>query len=161
MSKRELKIFKYFDYKLIGITLVITILVRIFICYIITVPTDSMQPTINNKKHYLVNKLYKDINRGDIVVFTQNGDSIKYVKRIIGLPGEKVELNKGILYINGKEIKEEYVKYPGGIEDFEVTIPSGEYFLMGDNRADSRDGRYWTKPTLSVDEIEGKVLFVK
>lgn len=157
----KIKYYKYFDYKLIGITLIVTLLIRMFLFYIITVPTDSMQPTISNNAHYLVSKVFKKLNRGDIVVFTHEGDSIKYVKRIVGLPGEKLKLEKGTLYIDGVEIKEDYIKYPGGIEDFEVIIPKNEYVLLGDNRADSKDSRYWDKPTLSIDDIEGKVLFVK
>ena len=77
------------------------------------------------------------------------------IKRLIGLPGDKVELKNGMLYVNGELIEEPYVKnnmdYTG-----EYTVPEDHLFFLGDNRATSRDARYWENPYISEDEVIGR-----
>lgn len=153
-----MKRFKQFDLKLILLALILSLLVRKFLFFIVTVPTDSMQPTLNNDKHYIVSKVYKNINRGDIIVFTKPGEHIQYVKRVIGLPGEHIVIDDGKVYIDGDFIQEDYVKYPGGIDNYVMDIAPGEYFLMGDNRANSKDSRYWDFHTIPYKGIKGIVL---
>ena len=112
------------------------------------------------------------IRRGDIIVFKYPEDPERdFIKRVIGLPGETVELRNKKVYIDGKMIDEPYVQYlftPSDEEgpfDFDVrmqygpvTVPAGQYFMMGDNRDNSQDSRYWG--FLPREYVKGKALFV-
>ncbi len=116
--------------------------------------------------HLLVNKLvyglnsgflgkllpYKEPNRGDVIVFKYpNAPEIAYVKRLIGMPGDKLEMKGRTIFINDKPLKEDYTRYidPNSIyahwpqEGGFYSIPPGNYFAMGDNRDNSQDSRYW------------------
>ncbi len=91
----------------------------------------------------------QDPQRGDIIVFEYPADpSIHYIKRVIGVPGDTVEVRNKVLYLNGQPQTEPYVQlvrgYPGPGDDFgPVTVPEGKYFCMGDNRDESYDSRFW------------------
>ena len=134
-------------------------LVRRYICFKIIVPTASMAPAIEPGDHILVRRITeaKKLRRGDLLVFRsthrQIGDgSLLMIKRLIGLPGETVELDQGRLLINGTPIPEEYIRYQKEFEgSFE--IPRGHYFFLGDNRSSSHDGRYWEEPYVRGIEI--------
>lgn len=115
------------------------------------IPTGSMIPTINKGDHMLINRVpfyYRDPARGEIVIFRQ--DDINLVKRVIGLPGDQVELLDGSVYINGKPLDEsaylnaDIYSYPLDSDvEFPYTVPEGHYFVMGDNRGNSQDSRYF------------------
>lgn len=151
------KYLKCFNLKLIGFTFIAAIVIRLFIGYMIEIPTESMAPTLSTKKKYLVSKIYKDIDYGDIIVFKKEGNPLNYVKRVIGLPGDSVKLKDNKLFINDIYIDETYVKYNGGISDGEWDIPDDSYFVMGDNRSNSTDSRYWYNPYVKRENIKGKV----
>lgn len=135
------------------------LLIRLFIITPVRVDGPSMNPTLENKQILLLSKYSKHYERFDIVVF--NYAKQKLVKRIIGLPGEKIEFKNNKLYINNKEIEEDF----GHIEteDFSLsdigyeTIPDNMYFLVGDNRTNSLDSRYIG--LVSDSDIEGVVHF--
>lgn len=138
--------------------LVLAWVINTFVVFRIEVPTGSMVPTIMNDDKIFVLKVYNRDNfkRGDILVFRSlEEDGMLLIKRLIGLPGDKVELKNGILYVNGELIEEPYVKnnmdYTG-----EYTVPEGHLFFLGDNRATSRDARYWENPYISKDEVIGR-----
>ena len=100
---------------------------------------------------------FKEPERGDIVIFKYPDDeSVDYLKRIIGLPGETVEIISGKVYINGELLDEPYLsEEPTG--DFgPYQVPEGSYFMMGDNRAVSKDSRYWHNTYVSKDKIIAK-----
>ncbi len=112
---------------------------------------------------------YKDesIQRFDIVVFKmpeevkkisgEEGD-IKIISRIIGLPGENIEIKEGKTYINGKLLNESFEKTEDAEKNVStIKIPQDEYFLLGDNRPRSLDSRYWKKPTINRVDISGKI----
>ena len=125
----------------------------------------SMENTLHNGDNLIVDKLsyrFHDPERFDIIVFPfQFQDNTYYIKRIIGLPGETVEIRDGHIYIDGSseplddvETKEYMVGNYGP-----YTVPEGCYFVMGDNRNDSKDSRYWINPYVSKDKILGKAVF--
>lgn len=128
-----------------------------------TVPTGSMQNTIQINDRivaYRLSYLASDPQRGDIVVFRYPDDEKQlFVKRIIGLPGDKIEGRGGKVYINGVPLEETYLK---GVstEPFSAReVPEGHYFMMGDNRSDSWDSRYWKNTFVAQEKILGKVIF--
>ena len=119
----------------------------------------AMRPTLADGDRWLVTLNPGELQRGDIIVFRYPKDETKqYVKRIVGLPGETIEIRDGLVYINGVALPEGYVpaetnksrtSFP------EKRIPEDNYFVIGDNRDNSSDSRYWG--TVDKTLIEGKL----
>lgn len=139
------------------------IIIRTFIITPIRVNGDSMNPTLKDGEIMILNKIGYSINgveRFDIVVVDYNGD--KLIKRVIGLPGETLKYENNVLYINGQEIEEPYLNE--STEDFNITslgyskIPRDCYFVLGDNRDDSKDSRIIG--CVSEKQIKGKTSLV-
>lgn len=139
---------------------VISVAVRSYVIEPYTVIGQSMQPTLVDGERLLVAKfVYRSglPRRGDIIVFSSpHRDGSDYVKRIIGLPGDTVELRLGRVYINGAPLEEPYLgQYPSS--DFgPARIGAGGVFVLGDNRGNSEDSRYFGEVPLT--EIKGKVV---
>lgn len=130
------------------------------------VPTGSMKNTINENDRLIGLKLAyvaAQPQRGDIVIFKYPDDeSTKYVKRVIGLPGETVSIKDGDVYIDGELLEEDYTREPHSTEAInrsEYTVPENSYFMLGDNRRNSRDARWWNNTYVTKDKIIAKVLF--
>lgn len=127
------------------------------------VPTESMVDTIRVEDKIIGNRLaylFSSPERGDIVIFKFPDDPTQdYVKRVIGLPGETVSFIDNKVFIDGVELIEEYVDGKPTIseEQTEFVVPEGHYFMLGDNRTNSKDSRYWDQPFVSEDAISGKV----
>jgi signal peptidase I len=132
--------------------LTVAIVVKTFLVQAFYIPSGSMEPTLKPGDRVLVNKLSYDlhsIHRGDIVVFKRppseaDDPTIKdLIKRVIGLPGDRIEARDGVVYINGQLIKEPYLP-PGTVTTSLplTTVPAGQYFVMGDNRGNSKDSRF-------------------
>lgn len=124
------------------ITIIVVLLFKQFLFAPIRVNGDSMYSTLKNNDIMILDKVHyrhNDIKRFDIVVV--DADYELLIKRVIGLPGEKIEVKNNKLYINGKYIKQNF-KYKK-TEDFSYKIPKGKYFVMGDNRTNSLDSRYF------------------
>ncbi|MBP1925050.1 signal peptidase I [Sedimentibacter acidaminivorans] len=144
------------------VALVIVLFLNKFIFILVTVPTGSMEDTIIPGDRLYVNEIF-DINkaeRGDIIVFRSiELDNKRLVKRLIGLPGDKVEVKEdGSVVVNDKKINEPYaIKSTGQAKTFNV--PEKCYFFLGDNRPISYDARFWDNPYISEEQIIGKVLF--
>lgn len=130
---------------------------------------SSMYPNFVNDEFLLTQKVsyyVKPPQRGDVIVFTPpEAELDEYIKRIIGLPGEKIMVSNGHVFINGKQLKETYLKsdlYTNSSrflqEGIEFTIPEGEYIVMGDNRPASSDSRTWGPVKRKV--ISGKAWVV-
>ena len=121
-----------------------------------------MYSTLDDKEILLLKKYDKSYDRFDVVVFNYN--NTKLIKRVVGLPGDTVEYKDNKLYINGKYIKEEFLKnnqetYDFSLEDLGYeTLPDGYYFVMGDNRTNSTDSR--VIGLVSAEDIEGTTNFV-
>ncbi len=129
---------------------------------------DSMKPVLENGDVTLLNRIIYNASRpdrGDVIAFYPNGNkkSYCYIKRIVGLPGETVELKDGSVYINGKKIKEKYkttkIEDVGLINEA-VKLGSDEYFVLGDDRTGVEDSRSAEVGYVKRSEIEGKVWFV-
>lgn len=125
------------------------------------VPTGSMLPTIQLQDRVIVDKLLfklSEIKRGDIIVFhplrevDSSGDP--WIKRIIGLPGETVEIKDGKVVINGTELSEPYELEKPDYSFKRITVPENSYFVLGDNRNNSLDSHYWG--VLPAENIIGK-----
>jgi signal peptidase I len=121
----------------------------------------SMQPNLFRGDRVIIEKLSRNFRtprRGDIVVALLPNEPISLIKRVIALPGERVQVRAGHVLIDNKPITEPWVVYWGG-PDYPVTIiPANEIFILGDNRAQSRDSRMFGP--VPLHEIEGSVLFV-
>jgi signal peptidase I len=144
------------------IAIVAATLIKEFIIYNVEVPSGSMENTIQIGDRVVTSRLsylFDEPKRGDIVVFPYPDDEeVDYIKRIIGLPGETIEGKNGYVYINGEPLDEPYVMEPLD-EDFgPYSIPEECYFMMGDNRNNSQDSRYWENKFLARDKIEGKAI---
>lgn len=144
------------------IAVVLALLVKQFLFFLVSVPTGSMYPTIKEGDRIFVTRVHNvnNLKRGDIVVFYSKELGKPLIKRLIGLPNEKVEIKKdGSVYINGKKLLEPYVKKKSDkTGDFQV--PDSEYLFLGDNRTNSYDSRYWQDPYISKDQIQGKAYFI-
>lgn len=135
------------------VALAIVLVLRTFIVGMYYVPSGSMIPTLQLNDHVVVTKLsYKmhEPERGDVIVFKyppneeQDLPEKDYVKRLIGLPGETLEIKNNTVYIDGVALDEPYVNSDTAMPDYgPITIPEGNYFAMGDNRNNSSDSRVW------------------
>ncbi|NMB69890.1 signal peptidase I [candidate division WWE3 bacterium] len=147
----------------------VIVLCYIFVGQLLEVSGESMFPTFKDKEQLVAEKLslsYKPPVRGEVVIFehpTQKGELI--IKRIIGMPGERITIKNGDVYINDNILDEPYLadgtKTEGNItikDDAEFIIPEDNYVLMGDNRGKSTDSRYWG--TINIDNMVGRGLFV-
>lgn len=144
------------------------LLLKNFVIINATVPTGSMENTIMPEDDLLgfrLSYIFSEPERGDVVIFKfPDDESQKFIKRIIGLPGEKVVIRDAKIYINDSEepldepyLKEEWVVANDG---FEFQVPEGCYLVLGDNRNDSRDARYWINTYVTKDQIIGKAEFI-
>jgi signal peptidase I len=162
---------------LIGGALLIAFLIKTFLFQAFYIPSESMTPTLQVGDRVLVNKLsYRlhDVNRGDVVVFEApddpNTDGVKdLVKRVIGLPGETVELQDGEVFVDGQPLDEPYLAdgevtrptqdFAGKCEppasDVKCVVPAGRVLVLGDNRDQSKDGRVFGP--IDEDDIVGRV----
>jgi signal peptidase I len=142
-----------------------------------SVPSESMVPAIKPGDHVAIKAGYYDelpVQRFDIVAYKQRPENLAVmggydketlsVGRVIGLGGEKVEFKEGRVFVNGRLLDEPFKTVPPLSFDPQrdpgrpvVSVPPGEYLLLGDNRPNSYDGRYWEMPTLSKRYIHGKV----
>ncbi len=168
------------------IAVVLALFVRTWVFQAFKIPTGSMEPNLLVGDHLIVNKMIfspavttlerwmlprREIRRGDIVVFKYPDEPERdFIKRVIGLPGDRLELRRKTMYINGSPLAESYVYLAeppsdsAGVTDDRreffgpVTVPPAQYFMMGDNRDNSEDSRYWG--FLPADHIKGRAMFI-
>jgi signal peptidase I len=163
------------------VALLLAMVIRAFLVQAFKIPTGSMRPTLIEGDLILVNKFiygarlpFTDIRlpaltepkRGDVIVFIFPGDRKKdFIKRLVGLPADTVEIKNGSIYINDKPLLDSvfsqryyYNKGDYAKEGVKITVPKDSYFVMGDNSASSMDSRYWG--FLSKKELLGKAMLV-
>ena len=164
-SKRKSVIREYAE--AIAIAVVLALFIRTFVIQAFKIPSGSMKPTLLIGDHILVNKFIYGIKipftektlvslgqpkRGDVIVFKYPLDTKKdYIKRVIALPIDTVEIKTGRVYINGSLLDEPYIKNPPAYTFQQLDIKDGEYFVLGDNRNNSNDSHNgWTVPRENI-----------
>ncbi len=152
----------------IVVSLAIFAIVYIFLFQPHQVEGNSMQPNFQNGEYILTDKVsYRlhEPNRGDVVVFHSPQDErVDFIKRIIAVPGDKVTIKVGYVYLNGQKLEEPFINNPGQVlngramrEGEEIAVPEGRYVVMGDNRLHSSDSREWG--FITREEIVGRAFF--
>lgn len=150
--------------KSIAIALILALVLRTYVIEHFLVEGESMLPTLQNNEHLLVYKLgarFAPPKRGQIIVFKFPGDPRKdFVKRVIGLPGDTVEITGGKVLVNGEVLREPYI-LEEPFNDFPKTqVPPGTVFVLGDNRNNSMDSRYPAVGFVPFSNIKGQAVFV-
>lgn len=146
------------------IAIVLAFFIRYFIVELYMVEGPSMRPTLINGERLVVNKFiyrFKQPEKGDIVVFRYPRDpSRDFIKRVIGVAGDVIEVKDGKVFLNGQLLNESYIlertrgSYPA------ATIPDGHIFVMGDNRNNSEDSRFRDVGFVSLEMLKGKAVMV-
>jgi signal peptidase I len=149
-----------------AISCVVAALVIFFLYQPVKVEGTSMMPSLVDQERILINKFvyrmgFESIERGDTVVFWFPRDPSKsYIKRVIGLPGDTIQIRQGQVIVNGSPLDEPYVpdEYRDRNSMPAVKVPPGHYFVLGDHRSSSNDSRIWG--TVPSQSIYGKAVFV-
>lgn len=168
----------------IAIAILLALFIRTFVVQAFKIPSGSMLPTLLIGDHLLVNKFIygirvpfsgkvlvplKDPKSGDIIVFKFPKDrSIDYIKRVVGVPGDKIEVKNKKVYRNGKQAEDPFAHFtsttilPGSVSPKDnfgpITVPEGKYFVMGDNRDNSSDSRFWG--FVETNDVLGKAMII-
>ena len=150
------------------LVIMIAVMLVYFVGLRISVVGPSMEPTLESGEEVLVNRfVYKLFSpkQNDLIVFLPNGNekSHYYIKRVIGLPGDTIQIRNGIVYVNGEPLEEELpmasIDNPLMAEE-ELTVGEDEYFVLGDNRNNSEDSRYASIGNIKKEYIVGKAWFI-
>ncbi|MBD2345981.1 signal peptidase I [Anabaena subtropica] len=153
---------------LIAIALCLALLIRTFIAEPRYIPSESMVPTLYEGDRLVVEKVsynFQQPTTGDIVVFQPPAELQRrgypkdqaFIKRVIGTPGEIISVKGGKVYLNGQPLPEDYIAEPPSQPFPPVKVPEGQFFVMGDNRNNSNDSRYWG--FLPKENIIGRAVF--
>jgi signal peptidase I len=164
---------------------ILALFVRTFVFQAFKIPTGSMEENLLIGDHLIVNKMLyaptsdlehgivpvREVRRGDVVVFKfPNEPERDFIKRVIGLPGERIRIESKTVFVDDEPLDEPYVHFlhspeielgyedPRGDNMPEIVVPDGQYFVMGDNRDNSHDSRFWG--TLSGDLLKGRALMI-
>ncbi len=146
------------------IAAVLAFFIITFVIQSFVVEGPSMEPTLYDRERLFVNKFlyrFREPQRGEIIVFTPRGaPGNKFIKRVIGLPGEIVEMERGTVYINGEPLVEDYIINPPQRSYGPYEVGEGEFFVLGDNRSNSSDSRFPHVGMVERDSIAGLAFWV-
>jgi signal peptidase I len=150
--------------QIVVIAFVLSWLLRTFVVEARVIPTGSMLPTIQLQDRVMVDKFFfkyfDEIRQGDIIVFhppPAAHSTEDFIKRVIGLPGDTVEVKNHLVYVNGEQLSEPYLLEQPDDDFPAMTVPSDSLFVMGDNRNNSADSREWG--FLPLKNVTGRTLF--
>lgn len=147
----------------IAIAVILALLIRAFVFEVYEVEGGSMIPSLEDQERIVANKLvyhFGSPEQGDIIVF-EFDQHTDYIKRVIGVGGDTIEIYDGKVYCNGIKLEEPYLSDDMIINDYgPVVVPEGHYFVMGDNRKDSRDSRDPLVGFVSLERIKGKASLI-
>lgn len=155
----------YEDVKTVVIAVALAFIISTFVILNAKVPSGSMRNTIAVNDKLIGNRLayvFSEPKRGDIVIFKYPDDeSQKFIKRVIGLPGDEVVIQNHAVYVNGVKLEEDYIREEMLTAQTAVIyhVPEDCYFMLGDNRNNSKDSRFWTNTYVRKDQILAKALF--
>ncbi|TVX96320.1 signal peptidase I [Cohnella terricola] len=147
-----------------AIALLLSLFIKTYVADAMRVPTGSMIPTIQIHDRIVVGKMMwmTKLDHGDIVVFhppVAGETNSRFVKRLIGLPGDVIEIKDGVLFRNQEKIDEPYIKEKMNYSYGPTQVPDNSYFFLGDNRNLSFDSHAWETPFVDRDQLIGKVIF--
>ncbi|MEO0434486.1 MAG: signal peptidase I [Cyanobacteria bacterium J06656_5] len=157
-------------FQTIGLSIALALGIRQFVAEARYIPSESMKPTLQINDRLVIEKLsyrFQEPQRGDIVVFWPPSEIVPggkkrdaFIKRIVGLPGDTIEVTEGTVLVNGEVQDESYIQSPPTYEQDPLTIPADSYFVLGDNRNASYDSHAWEieKPFVPEDQIIGKAV---
>jgi signal peptidase I len=143
----------------IGLAVVLAVSVHTWVGQLVTVDGPSMQPALWTGEKVLIGKVeyyFNQPKRGDIVLARFPGSDQNFIKRVIALGGERILVNDGSVYINGKKLDEPYISEPIGYSMEELTVPEDCVFLMGDNRNNSTDSHKEYVGPIPLNMVEGR-----
>jgi signal peptidase I len=152
--------------KVFGMSLFLSFGIRSFVAEARYIPSGSMEPTLQINDRLIIDKLSYDFTapqRGDVVVFNptktlrEQNFHDAFIKRVIGLPGETVEVRNGQVWVNGAPLREKYIEAPPNYQWGPVVVPANSYLVLGDNRNNSYDSHYWG--FVPRHDIIGKAVF--
>lgn len=139
---------------------VLIVLVGAFFIRALPVSGQSMEPNIDSDEYVLINisaYRFHPPQRGDIIAFHHDGMTPEvYIKRIVGIPGDRIKVERGAVFVNGSPLQEPYVHFPDHRSFAQATVPSDSLYVLGDNRVVSDDSRFWG--FVPDDQILGKAL---
>jgi signal peptidase I len=145
------------------VALATAVFIVIFVIQPVKVEGTSMQPHLADQDRIFVNRFiyrFADIRQGDVVVFWYPKDRSKsFIKRVMGIPGDAVEIRDGVVYVNGSKIAEPYLspEFQDHLSFPKTVVPPEQYFVLGDHRNSSNDSRHWG--FVARDSIYGKAIF--
>lgn len=164
ISKKDLILHEVFEYaKIIIIALAAVFILNKTLIVNAQVTSGSMEDTVMTGSRVIVNRqayLFHEPERGDIITFyCPDAPDKEFMKRILALPGETIEGKTGVIYIDGKPLQEPYIEEIFNADFGPYHVPDDSYFMMGDNRNNSWDSRFWVNKFVRSDAIIGKAEF--
>mgnify|MGYP004459550065 FL=1 len=166
LEDEKVRGFMWWGFEIV-VTLVLAAMVGIMLFQTVTMQESSMEPTIAVGDRFFINRVvykFSSPKRGDLIVFRTNAsdDAALHIRRVIGLPGETIQISGGRILIDGEAYKEgkdfPMISNPG-LASSSITLESGEYFVLGDNRNNSEDSRYADIGMIKKRYIAGKIWF--
>ena len=160
-AKKKFRLFLRESFETLLFALILVLIINV-ISTRIRVEGHSMEPSFHDNNYIVVSKLtykFKEISRGDVIVFEYPlAPDEDFIKRVIGLPGDQIEVRGGAVYLNGEILKEDYIKSAPIREQPTFVVPENMIYVMGDNRNNSSDSRSWGP--LPIENIIGKTVFI-